>query len=82
MGWLVSGHVDDGRAHVNFSEWATLDAQKRMHAREEILEVLEDGSMPLPSYLLLHGDAELRPEDVAVLRRWATEAPPSVSAQP
>jgi hypothetical protein len=74
MGWLVGGHVPEGRAHLNFSEWETLETQKRYHMKQEILEVLEDGSMPLPSYLLLHGDAELSAEDKAVLRRWAEES--------
>ena len=74
MGWLVGGHVQEGRAHLNFSQWESLNAQKRYHMKQEILEVLEDGSMPLPSYLLLHGDAELSAEDRGVLERWISEA--------
>ena len=74
MGWLVGGHVQEGRAHLNFSQWESLNAQKRYHMKQEILEVLEDGSMPLPSYLLLHGDAELTAEDRGVLKRWISEA--------
>ncbi|MBR9974546.1 MAG: heme-binding domain-containing protein [Bacteroidetes bacterium] len=74
MGWLVGGHVREGRAHLNFSEWESLETQKRYHMKQEILEVLEDGSMPLPSYLLLHGDAELTAEDRGVLERWVSEA--------
>lgn len=74
MGWLVAGHVTEGREHLNFSDWENLDAQKQFHAKEEMLEVLGEGSMPLPSYLLLHGDAELSAEDKAALRRWAEES--------
>lgn len=74
MGWFVGGHVAEGREKLNFSVWESLDAQQRYHMKQEILEVLEDGSMPLPSYLLLHGDAELTAEDRGVLERWVSEA--------
>ncbi len=73
-GWLVAGHVTEGRGHLNFSDWGTLDAQERYHAKQEILEVLEEGGMPLPSYLLLHGEAELRAEDHGVIKRWARDS--------
>jgi len=70
---LIAEHVKDGRKHLNFSEWSTWDANKQMHASSEILEVLESGEMPLSSYLLLHGDAELSSGDKAVLRQWAAQ---------
>jgi hypothetical protein len=71
VGWLVAQDVDEGRAHLNFSEWNSYDARKQYHAKEEIVEVLDAGEMPLPSYLLLHGEAELTPEKIRVIRKWA-----------
>ncbi|MDT8323940.1 MAG: heme-binding domain-containing protein [Bacteroidota bacterium] len=71
VGWLVAQDVDEGRAHLNFSEWNTYDARKQYHAKEEIVEVLDAGEMPLPSYLLLHSEAELTPEKIRVIRNWA-----------
>lgn len=73
-GWFVAGHVIEGREHLNFSDWGSLDSKKRYDAKKEILEVLEEGEMPLPSYLLLHGDAKLGTEDHGVIRRWASDS--------
>ncbi|MFA6232648.1 MAG: heme-binding domain-containing protein [Bacteroidota bacterium] len=74
MAWFVSGHVREGREKLNFSDWERLDAQKRYHAKQEILEVLEEGEMPLRSYLILHGNAELTAEDRSVIHRWANDS--------
>jgi hypothetical protein len=73
MGWLVAGHVREGRQHLNFSDWETLDRQKRYHAKQEIFDVLEEDEMPLPSYLLLHGDSKLNAEDRAAINRWVQD---------
>jgi hypothetical protein len=70
---LVANHVHEGREHLNFSDWTTMDAAKQMHTSSEILEVLDKGEMPLTSYLLLHGDAELSSSDKALLRSWAAQ---------
>lgn len=70
---LVANHVQEGRRHLNFSDWSSWDAAKQMHASSEILEVLETGEMPLKSYLLLHPDAELSAADKALLRSWAAQ---------
>lgn len=71
VGWLVAGDVEEGRAHLNFSKWTTYDARRQYHAKEEIVEVLDAGEMPLPLYLLMHGEAELTPEEIRVVRNWA-----------
>lgn len=70
VGWLVGYDVSHGREHFNFSNWQDYDTQKRYHIREEILEVVESGEMPLPRYLWVHDEAELSPEDYIVLKRW------------
>ncbi|MBE0643761.1 MAG: heme-binding domain-containing protein [Bacteroidetes bacterium] len=74
MGWLVGGHVADGRRRLNFSEWETLDAQKKYHMKQEIIEQVEEGEMPLQSYLLLHSDAKLSAEDRGAITRWAQDS--------
>ena len=77
MSWLVAGDVRDGRKHLNFSRWNRLDEGKRLHALEEIDEVLVEGEMPLRAYLLTHPGAELTPADVATLREWAHAQAPA-----
>lgn len=62
--WLVQHHVDEGREHLNFSEF---DEPQR-HAHEAAHEV-EEGHMPEASYLWLHSEAKLSDEDKQALIR-------------
>lgn len=71
VSWFVAEHVNDGRRHLNFSDWAKYDAKRADHKLEEMVEVLEDRAMPLPSYLPLHGHARLSDEDIQTLVEWA-----------
>ena len=73
VSWFVIDHVNEGRGHLNFSEWAKYDAKKAAHKLEEICEMVQAGEMPLKSYLPLHPNARLSTEDVRALCDWANE---------
>lgn len=70
VSWFVINHVNDGRKHLNFSEWGTYNAKRQHNKLEEIGEQVERGEMPLKSYLPLHPDAKLTPEDVDRITAW------------
>ena len=72
--WFLADHVKDGRKHLNFSEWPTGDARKERHAFHEIVEVLEEGEMPLASYTWIHRDAKLNQGERDRLIAWAGAA--------
>lgn len=55
ISWVVYHHVQEGREHFNVSAWGV---QKRNEGDEAAHEV-EEGEMPLWSYLLLHPEARL-----------------------
>lgn len=71
VSWFLIDHVNDGRRHLNFSEWATYEPKRMKRKLEEIKEEVEDGAMPLKSYLPLHPNAKLSAEDIQTLSRWA-----------
>ena len=50
----VASHVQNGRQHLNFSEW-----DQPNEDFDEIEKVISRGQMPLSDYLLLHPEAEL-----------------------
>ena len=52
--WLLQHDVDEGRATMNFSEW-----DEYWLASSEIAEVIIEGEMPPPQYLILHPEARL-----------------------
>ncbi len=63
--------VEEGREHVNFSEWDKLSPVKRAKAIEEVWEEVEEGEMPLWFYLPMHPEAKLTATDLAALKTWA-----------
>lgn len=71
MSWLVISHVNDGRRHLNFSEWETYDRSKAVKKMKEIDEEVSINSMPLSSYTLLHPEARLSDQERTVLSNWA-----------
>jgi|ERR1041385_218444 hypothetical protein len=71
VSWMLVDHVKDGREELNFSDWGTFSAKKRRRKLEEICEQVNKKEMPLPSYLWMHHDAQLSPEDRNVLCDWA-----------
>ncbi len=56
--WLVQRDVERGRKKMNFSDWG-----RRSEDAEEIREVILEGEMPLPTYLLMHAEARLTEEE-------------------
>jgi hypothetical protein len=70
--WFLKGHIDDGRRHLNFSTWNTLETRRKKRKLEEICEQVEGKFMPLPSYLWVHWSAKLSDEEGKLLCDWAT----------
>ena len=73
MSWLVVKDVNDGRAQMNFSNWAAYDRRDAAHALEEICEETEKGEMPLKAYLLTHPRARLSKADIHTLCAWTEQ---------
>ena len=67
--WL-KGHVNEGRHHLNFSEWATYTNKRAHHKLEECYEEVEEGHMPLPSYTWTHQEARLSEQQRTSLANW------------
>ena len=71
--WFLVDHVDDGRAHLNFSEWGKQDKRQADNKLEEICEEVTDRMMPIDSYTWIHRSAKLSDADIKLLCDW-TEA--------
>lgn len=72
--WLVANDVNEGRRHMNLSDWE----QRHRHEGspfDEICKQVRDGEMPLWYYTPLHPDARLSPSDVQTICAW-TAGPP------
>jgi hypothetical protein len=76
--WLVASDVYQARRHLNFSEIGKLPAAQQKAALYEAVNMVQLGAMPLPSYTLLHPQARVSPEDLAVLKNYLN--PPAETA--
>ncbi|MCA8913433.1 MAG: heme-binding domain-containing protein [Planctomycetes bacterium] len=54
VSWLVQNDVNEGREHLNFSEW-----DRRQKHADDAAEEVRDGEMPLWVYLPAHPEARL-----------------------
>lgn len=78
VSWLVRRDVDEGRGHVNFSEWTRLQRGLR-GVRNDVM----DGAMPPWYYLPLHPQAKLSPgEKEALLQGLAATIAADPPPQP
>lgn len=73
IGWLLDGHVRDGKRSLNLSEFTTYRARRQFHKLEEIGDMVYENKMPLSEYIMLHPEAKLTEEQKRVLIDW-TEA--------
>ena len=76
--WLAD-HVNDGKKHFNVSAWKDYSVKKKDHKLEELIEMVEEGEMPLDSYTWLHG--KLSADDTKLMLQWATVARLQYKAQ-
>ena len=69
--WFTVGHVNDGRAELNFSEWGSYGGRMKQTRLSAIRDHIKQGTMPLASYALVHPGVRLSPHEVRTICEWA-----------
>lgn len=72
-GWWLEDHIEEGRDEMNLSLWEDYSDEDADHLLEEMVEMVEEEEMPLPSYTWVHGDARLTDEQREELTNWVSE---------
>jgi len=70
IGYWTADHVNDGKKHFNFNEFAGYRITKQNHKLEEVIDEIKEGEMPLPSYTLIHSEAKLTEDEKEILTKW------------
>lgn len=68
--WSVKNHINEGREHLNFSEWATFNRDLKKNMLGNTAEVLRNKEMPMPAYLALHPEANLTDAQRAIAAKY------------
>jgi hypothetical protein len=71
VSWYLNKHIRDGKEELNFSDFGLLDKAEKIGALSDFCDALDAGTMPLPSYLLIHKKARLSEEDREALCLWS-----------
>lgn len=70
--WLAD-HIKSGTKRLNFSLWKKYSTKRKDHKLDEVIDMVEDKEMPLPSYTWTHGDAKLSQEQIDAVITWAKQ---------
>ncbi len=74
VSWSITSHVSAARDAMNFSEWPHDDPSKIRKRWRHIADEVEDRTMPLASYAIIHPSARLTDEQRALLVKWARQS--------
>jgi len=75
VSWYLAQHVNEGKEHLNFSEWAAYNKDQKNHILKGLDEELEEHKMPLKSYLLIHDEAKMTKDQYNILLSWLKSIP-------
>jgi len=76
VSWLIINHVEEGRSHLNFSDWENYKNPKKDVLKEEIWNEINNDKMPLKMYTYLHQKSNLDPLQRKTINEWATRKKP------
>ena len=57
IAYFLERHIKEGKAELNFSEWAAYSNRRKNSKLRSIISQIQDDEMPLYSYTLIHRDA-------------------------
>lgn len=78
--WMAE-HVNDGKKHFNISKWEGSSLKRKDHKMEELIEMVEEKEMPLPSYTWTHTDAKLSDTQIKSIIDWAKDVRTKYAAE-
>ena len=69
----IDRHVSEGKKELNFSEYGSYSKKRQFNKLRSIGKTLEEGTMPLRSYRLLHKEARLTGAEKADVLKWIND---------
>lgn len=70
VSWYLNKHIVKGKTDMNFSEYGLLEKADKIGLFADFCDVVDAGTMPLQSYILIHKNARLTQEERETLCSW------------
>jgi len=80
VGWFLSDDIQNGKKHLNFSEFGRYTVRQQFIRLSDIIEQIDEEKMPLPAYLMIHTDARLSSAQKDLVIAWVRSAEDSIRA--
>ena len=71
MTWMIDRDVRKGRASLDLSQWQFYNMDDRINALTRMASEVRTGQMPPRTYVWLHPQARLSPEEQQLIYDWA-----------
>jgi len=71
VSWWLSSHIKEAKENLNLSDWDGYSKRQKERKLEEIIEVIDEGEMPLKQYTWFHQDTRLSKEQSEAVMEWA-----------
>jgi predicted HicB family RNase H-like nuclease len=68
--WFMNDHINEGKRHLNFSEFSSYAARRRYKKLKEISQEIKSGDMALRSYTIIHRNAVLSTAQKMSIENW------------
>lgn len=70
LGWIMADHIKTGKSNLNFSEFGSYSKRKQANKLRSLSKTIINGSMPIPSYTIMHKDAVVNEENKKLIIEW------------
>ena len=80
VAWWLNNHIQDGKAELNFSEFASYRIGRQYRKLDEVNKEVKEDAMPLDNYLWLHKYAKLDDQQKLALANWVVSIRDSIKA--
>lgn len=70
ISWTLKDHINEGREHLNFSEWGNYNKELKQNAIEKSILTVGNLQMPLSSYINYHPEANLTTKQRTNLKNY------------
>jgi Haem-binding domain len=81
VSWLLAKHIRKAKEQLNFSEFGSYSQRRQLSKLNGIANSIKDNIMPLPSYRIMHKNAQLSTNEKALLINWAQQSKDSLSVR-
>jgi hypothetical protein len=79
--WMLNNDVAAARSHMDFSRWSKYSLDDKRQTLTEVAAELRTNQMPPGRYLLMHPDARLSADEIALISKWTRNERHKLRAQ-